>query len=403
MALRNVQTLKANVAGLLTGTNLNNVTNLNDALSRAARYVAQRVDAPEATGRESITLYNGVYYYNAPSNIFGTAVNIIRPQGNRNIPGNYSYKVPIDTFTRGKFQFPNGYMLDLEYDKGIGVIGISSNVPLPRVILSGMTNADDFTAGGSASGLVTDTVNYYEQPSSLRFNLSGSSTGTITGDISSVDLSTYEGVGVVFLAIETPSVADLTSITARVGSSSGDYVAITETEGFLGAWTANNWLLVAFDLAGASETGTVDWTAIDYLQVRIAHTASINNFRLGGMWVSMPSLNEIIYQTAAIFKNLTTSVLSQSITSDNDLIILNDAAFSILELECAKTVALQMSGGAYTTQIQGFDDILTSAKDPMNGLYARYAANNPSTQLRQIDSYYDLGWNGGYGGRGNQN
>ncbi len=403
MALRNVQQLKESVAGLLTGTNLSNVTNLDTALSRAARYVAQRVDAPEATGREVITLYSGVYYYTAPSNIFGTAVNIIRPQGNKNIPGNYSYKVPIDTFTRGKFQFPNGYMLDLEYDKGVGVIGVSSNVPLPKVPLSGMSDADDFTAAGSASGLVTDTVNYYEQPASLRFNLAGSSTGTITGTISSVDLTDYEGVGVVFLAIETPSTTDLTSITARVGSSASDYVAVTETAGFLGAFQVDTWLLVAFDLAGASETGTMDWSAVDYLQVRIAHTASINNFRLGGMWVAMPSLNEIIYQTAAIFKNLTTGALSQSIGSDNDLIILNDAAFSILELECAKTVALQMSGGAYTTQIQGFDDILTSAKDPMNGLYARYAANNPSTQLRQIDSYYDIGWNGGYSGRGDRN
>lgn len=391
MALRTVQELKESVAGMLTGVNLNNITNLDTAISRSARYVAQKIDAPEATGTEPITLYSGVYYYTAPSTIFGTAVNLIRRQGNVNDWGQYSYKVPIDVFTRGKFNLPNGYMLDLEYRKGAGIIGISSVIPLPRVNFSSMGDADDFTAGGSASTPVTDTVNYYEQPASIRFNLTGSSTGTMTTTFDEVDISSYEGVGVVFLALETPSVADLTNVAIRLGSDAtgaSDYVEITETEGFLGAWTANDWTLVAYDLAGASETGTVDYSAIDYLQVRIAHTATINNFRLGGCWVAMPSLNEIIYQTAAIFKDSTTGALSQNITSDNNLIILNDAAFSILELESAIAIGKQQAGGQWTEQTKGYYDDL---HDESRGLYTMYSANNPSAQLRSIDSYYDNG------------
>lgn len=393
MALRNVAEWKESVAGLLTGTNLTNVTNLDTALSRAARRVGLKVDAPESTGREPIVLYNGVYYYLAPEILFGTTVNLIRPQGNVNSAYLSSTKVPMDLFTKGKFYFPNGYMLDLEYDKGVGIIGVSSNVPLPKLELATFSNADDYTAGGSASTPITDNVNFWENPASIRFNLTGASTGTITGDISSVDASKYEGVGVVFLAIQTPSATNLTNIEARVGSSSSDYVSVTETEGFLGAWQANTWLLVAFDLSAASETGTVDWAAIDYIQVRITTGATLSNFRLGGMWVSMPSINEIIYQTAAIFKN-SSGDLSNTITSDNNYIILNDAAFTILEFEGAKEVAFQMSGGVYTDQIKGFEEILTG-NNVQEGLYQRYAANNPSNALRQIDSYYD-GENRGY-------
>lgn len=284
-------------------------------------------------------------------------------------------------------------MLDLEYDKGVGIIGVSSNVPLPKLELATFSNADDYTAGGSASTPITDNVNFWENPASIRFNLTGASTGTITGDISSVDASKYEGVGVVFLAIQTPSATNLTNIEARVGSSSSDYVSVTETEGFLGAWQANTWLLVAFDLSAASETGTVNWAAIDYIQVRITTGATLSNFRLGGMWVSMPSINEIIYQTAAIFKN-SSGDLSNTITSDNNYIILNDAAFTILEFGGAKEVAFQMSGGVHTDQIKGFEEILTG-NNVQEGLYQRYAANNPSNALRQIDSYYD-GENRGY-------
>lgn len=386
--LRTVQQLKQSVAGLLTGVNLDNITNLDTALSRAARYVAQKVDAPEATGRESITLYGGVYYYEAPEILFGTAVNLIRPQGNVPAQNLYSYKVPMDGFTRGKFNLPNGYMLDLEYNKGQGIIGISSGVVIPQLIITPMSDAADFTAAGSASGIVTDNVNFYNPPAAIRFTLTGTSTGTITTNLSNpIDGSDYEGYGVGFLAIQIPTgytASNITDVTVRLGSSSTNYASVSETEGFLGTFVAGEWLLVAYDFASASNTGTPDWSALDYLQVRIAHTGTAINFRLGGFWLSFPSLNEIIFQTAAIFKN-SAGVLSQEIGDDNDLIILNDAAFSILELECAKTLSLQQSGGQYTAQIKGFDDILLGD----NGLYTRYSANNPSQQLRTIDSYYE--------------
>lgn len=228
MALRTVQQLKESVAGLLTGVNLDNITNLDTALSRAARHVAQKIDAPEATGRESITLYDGVYYYVAPETLFGTAVNMIRQQGNGSPLNSYSYKVPMDVFTRGKYTFPNGYTLDLEYDKGMGIIGVSSNVPNAKINLTPFSDASLVTAAGSASGATTDTVNYYEQPSSIRFTLTGASTGTITQALASpLDLTGYNGVGVVFLAIETPSSTSLTSIQVKVGSDASNYYAST--------------------------------------------------------------------------------------------------------------------------------------------------------------------------------
>lgn len=388
MALRTVQQLKESVAGLLTGTNLNNITNLDTALSRAARYVAQKIDAPESTGREVITLYSGVYYYRAPEILFGTAVNIIRPSGNAPANTLYSQKVPIDVFTRGKYQFPNGYLLDLEYDKGEGIIGITSNVPLPLQNLTPMGDSTDFTAGGSAGTIFTDTVNYYDAPASIRFNLTGASTGTVTTTLDNpIDLTSYQGVGVCFMAIETPSGADLSTIELRIGSDATNYYQSIQSEGFLGVWQSDTWTLIAFNLASATTVLSPNIAAIDYVQVRMTTTNTLLNFRLGGLWVSMPSLNEIIYQTAAIFKN-SAGVLSQEIGSDNDLIILNDAAFSILELESAKTIALQQGGGQYTDQIKGFDNILLD-NNSQQGLYSRYTANNPSAQLRTIDTYYE--------------
>ena len=120
---------------------------------------------------------------------------------------------------------------------------------------------------------------------------------------------------------------------------------------------------------------------------------TLTNFRVGGLWVSMPSQNEIIYQSAALFKD-TTGALSNVVTSDSDLITLNEAAYAILELEYAKTIALQNSGGVYTDQIKAFDQQLMDTGSEL-GLYSMYRAKEPSGVLRTSGSWYDPPSNGG--------
>jgi len=392
MALHNIGEYKSSLQAILQGINLDKVGDLNGAIERAARTLVQQASVPEASGKETITLYDGVRYYLAPTTIFGGALNLIRKQGDNQNPLQYTYKLPVDVFSRTTGQLPNGYMVDFEFDKGVGLMGVTSPTALPKVILSTQSDADDVTAGGSASTPITDQVNYWDQPASIRFNLTGASTGTITQTITATDLSSMEGVGVAFLAIQTPSATNLTSIELRIGSDSTgvtNYVSMTETEGFLGAWQANQWLLVAFDLASVTETGTVDFENITYTQVRITTGATLTNFRLGGLWVSMPSLNEILFQSSAIFRT-PAGALSQSITSDGDTIILNDAAYTLFQYEGALTVALQQGGSLASALVQSMRALLYgSGDDP--GLYNRYRADNPSAVLRTLDSYYDTG------------
>lgn len=389
MALHTVGELKAGVQGLLQNINLSKVVNLNGALERAARTVVQQADVPEASGMQAITLYDGVYYYKAPDILFGGAINLIRRQGEASSPLDYNYKVPVDTFTRTKQLLPNGYMIDVEYKNGTAMLGISSPIPKPRIIIDPMNDTDGWVAAGSASALVADETVYYQQPASLRMTLTGSSTGTLTKTLdNALDLTAYEGVGVVFLAIYTPSAADFTSATVRLGSDDSNYFETgAETEGFLGAWTANDWTLIALDLAGATETGTVDIENVDYVQVRLAHTATLTNFRVGYLWTSLPMPNEILFQSSAIFRT-PVGVQTQTITGDGDTIILNDAAYTLLEYEAALNVAMQQGGDLSSGQVQMFRGILYgSAND--QGMYNLYRGSNPSAELRTVGSYYN--------------
>ncbi len=390
--MHTVGQLKDSVAGLLTGTNLNNVTGLNAALERAARILVQQADVPEASGIQPITLYSGVYYYPAPSSIFGGAINLIRRQGAASSPLDYTYKVPLEQFTRTKKLLPNGYMLALEYKNGTPLLGISTPIPYPRVVIDPMNqigeDPNEWEASGSASNLAQDTTNYYEAPASLRFTLTGSSTGILTKTLANpLSMASYEDVGVAFLAIQIPSGTDpdtITSIALRIGSSDSNYDSVSETEGFLGAWIAGDWLLVAFDFAGATSTGTPDWSALAYVQVRIAHTATVVNFRVGYLWMALPSPTEILYQSSAIFMPEGGSP-QQTINDDDDQIILNDAAYTLLEYESARTIAQQNAGGVVTNLLQWLTGIL----DGDNGLYIKYRADNPSAEVRTVGSWYD--------------
>jgi hypothetical protein len=383
-----VGNLKDSVAGLLQGVNLDNITGLNSALERAARNLVQQADIPEASGRQEITLYDGVYNYLTPTTIFGTALVDIRPQGVSRTTLDIPQKRPVVRFDSTKNIVPSGYEVAFEYKNGVGIMRIAQTKARGRTVLDTMKEDTGWVASGSASTPVEDATVFYESPASLRFTLTGSSTGIITKTLTSaVDLASYEDVAVGFLAIRTPSVANLTSITVRLGSDASNYVEITETDGFLGAWTADGWLLVAFDFSTATSTGTPDWTALDYLQVRIAHTGTITNFRVGGFWLSLPSPHEVLFQSSAIFLASGASA-SASIVDDNDSILLNDAAYLLYEYECAVAISEQSNGGqpgkvseAYKAKLHGSGNDI--------GLYSHYRADNPSAELRTIDNWYN--------------
>ncbi len=387
MALKTVGDLKNSVAGLLQGTNLNRVTNVDGAIERAARTLVQQADVPEASSSTAITLYGGVDFYSVPQVLFGTALNLILPQGQASNWLDYNYKVQLDTFSRERYRLPNGYMVTFTYDKGQPLLGVQSPNVKPQVILDPMNSTDGWTAGGSASGLAVDSTNYFYPSASLRFNLAGASTGTLSKTESNpADLTIYDGVGVAFLAIYAPSVTNLTNIELRLGSSATNYSSVTATSSFLGAWIANEWLLVAFDQALAVDTGSPDWSAIDYVDVLVTTTGSITNFRVGGLFLSLPCPHQIFYQTAAIFKDAVTGDVSNVVSADSNYIVLSDPAYTLLEHEAALTVAFQNGGNLAGDSLGYLKDRLYG----QNGLYEQYRADNPSAELRTTETYYDF-------------
>lgn len=387
-----VAQLKDRISGLLTGVDITKVPDIDGAIERAARVMAQKISIPEATNREVITLYDQVFDYAAPATIFGGSVVDIRPQGISRTPLDYVYRQPIALFDRTKCYLPNGVAITFEYDNGVPRMRVVSVRTTPSIVLDPMTATSGWTAGGSASGLALDQTVYYQSPGSLRFNLAGASSGYIEKTLTSpINMSAYQGVGMVFLAIDTQDIVDLTSFSVRIGSSSANYVTMSATAGFIGAFQVNDWTLVAFDLSSVATTGSPNFAAIQYVRAIATTTASIANMRFGSLFTALPSPYEILYKSAAVFS--ANGVPSSQITTDNDSIILNDQGFTILEHEGAIAAYMNGGGSASSNQVATLAGALNGARARNGavlnlGLYDLYRADNPSEVIETTGNWY---------------
>lgn len=385
---------------MLQGLNLNNVTNLNTAFERTARQVCVKLDIPEATLRQNLTLYDGVTDYLAATDMFASAIVDLRPQGQTRWESDVVRKFPIEEFDRKKGFLTGGPKITVEYDKGTGLLRVVSVVPNPRIELDSMSDTTGWTAAGTASGLAADATVFWQTPASLRFNVA-TGTGTLTKTISSEDLTDYKGVGVAFLAFRTPSASNLTSIELRLGSDASNYYSVTVTTGFIKAFTTSEWMLASFDLSTATTVGTPTITKITYAQLRIVAAGTLTNFYTGDLWIALPSPHTLIYQTAAIFLASGSTSPLNTITNNADQILLNDSAYAIYELECAVEIAQQQGGTLASGVIQTLDQKLNGVRGYRGiliqpGLLDLYRADNPSQELRMVGTYYDV--NQFYGG-----
>ncbi len=386
-----VSDLKESVAAMLSGIDLNNVDDLYGAFERAARTLVQKAKIPETQGTQNLMIYSGVTDYLIDSRIFGTSIIDIRPAGNPRNRNNFVFKKYSDDFDREKGYQRLGTMSTFDYAQGTPIIRIVSSSTYPQIILDPMSATTGWSTT-NITGLISDATFYWQYPASLRFNISAAgSSATLTKTITPVDLTRYLGVGVSFLAVELPT-ADVTSFELRIGSSSSNYYKVTNTTGTLGN-ILNEFMLVAFDLSLATIVGSPNIAAITYLEVILNYNGNAQtNVRVGGLFIALPSPTQIFYGSAGFFLN--NGVVSTSITGTTDSIILNDAAYSIYERECALAVLGQTSGGMGDSMSARIESELNGARarngQVINlGLYDLYRGDNPSGNLTQAGNWYD--------------
>lgn len=393
MANYTITSLKSDLQAAMHGTSLNNIQNFNGLLLRAASDVLLRVD-PQETKRvvETSAIFNGVWDYAIPTDVKGNAVIDLRPQFTR-----YPSDVWLQDYNQA-FDLLKGVsslgaygsqqpMFTLNYNQGVRSLRINSpNLPAGTTLntASSVGGNGTWTAGGGASNLQTDNVNWLVDGGSLSFNLAaGPTTGYLENStISSLDLTANLNQAVQFLYTFLPTASSFSSVQLRFGSSSSNYYQISATTtqqntAFQGAWN-----LIAFPWLGATVVGSPDVTKITYCRITWTYDGTAQTaVRLNNITSTLGRVLELEYYSKYIFTDYLTGAFKEAPTNDSDYINFDIEARMIFFNRCMYLACQQVQGVDANFGDMPFYD--KGFEDGINRYKLRYRS-----ELQKPQSYY---------------
>lgn len=386
--MRTVASFKSDLSRKLHGQSLSKVDGVYDIIAEAGRNVLAKIDPHETARVATIenALFDDVYSYTAPSDIKGDKVIDLQPQVKRVKSQNYT-KVLNEQFSRNKTR----KTFNVQYKNGTKFLRISENVTPNKITVSTVSATTGWSVSTSAENLTLDELNFISGNAALNFDINTDNTTAIieNSTLTAVDLSARDDQNSLFVWLYIPTASKVTSITARLGSSSSNYYSKAVTTAHDSQAFADGWNLLRFDYDGATETGTTDWSAITYFQLRITHDQTGDtDFRLDAISAGVGELFEIHYYSDAIFKG-TNGAYKSVPTLDTDTIQLETDAYNIMLYECAYLLAQELQGENGSFDESYFRRLLDGDNSKV-GMYRKYTMSYPSQNKKARSTYYRL-------------
>lgn len=326
-----INNLIADLEGVLHGTTINQITNSYGIYNRAASQLLLDLDPQETIRQVELpsTVYTDVFYYSLPPDLKGNKVIDLKPQVNRTYLDYYP-QVYNQAFDFGKQTGVNS-ALSIQwnnFEKSILISAPFLTPPNPLNYANSLTENGTWVAGGNASTLSINNVNYVAGGGSLQFNLSAGanpSGGYVeVTDQQAVDLSNVVNQSSLFINTFLPTGADFTSISLLWGSSTSDYYSVTATETQQGTIFQDGWNLVAFPWLGATVFGTPDPSSITFVRVAYVYDGSAQTaVKLNNIVSTLGETLLLEYYSKYMFRNAQTGVFQETVTDNTDLVNLD--------------------------------------------------------------------------------
>lgn len=183
------------------------------------------------------------------------------------------------------------------------------------------TTADGGTwvAAQDASNVATDDSNFTAGSGSVSFDVSGATTvAQLSSTITSQDLSEFADNAILTLDVHIPDATYTSSVTLYWGNSSTVYYSVTSTTDMQGNTIASGDNTFKFNWADATETGSVDDTAIDYVRIDINYSASQGadtGYRLDNLQIAKPERLVFYYMSHRLGTESGTTVYKYTTTA----------------------------------------------------------------------------------------
>ena len=341
--------LKQDLTGVLHQTQLNQITNLDGLINRAARQLLLDID-PQETKRtvEFVNpIFNTVFDYPIAEDVKGNKIIDIFPQVKR-LPRDIwsqAYNQAFDVAKQNIFSSPN--MFTMNFDSSVKTLRVNAPFLNPPVILNqieAIATNGTWATGGTASGLTVNNTNYVQGAGSLQFNTTVGTGYIENSTMTAIDLSDYTNQSSLFVWVYVPTGANLTSVNLRFGSSSANYYSVTVTANQQGTAFANGWNLCQFVWSSASVTGTPIDTAIDYARVSLTMTGTNTGVKVNGLESILGTVLAYEYYSKYLFRNSSTGAYQETVLDDSDLVNLDTESFNLLFNYVAFLAAQQQQG-----------------------------------------------------------
>lgn len=375
---------------MLHGANVDTIDNLDMLFERTANLVLSKIDVIDTERIVALaqTVHDDFYNYSLPSD-YRKLIDLI-PQDNRTIldTANRTTAAPFDL----KKMFANK-SISIESSEGTKFIRINWRSRGNKTLntMDSLTGNGTWSAQGSATGLKANTIFKTTGSASIEFDLFATGAGIKNTTMNSVDMTNEDEVADIFVPVFFGSVANLTSVSAVWGNdvTTKFWTSTAQTTQADGTAFRVGWNIIKFPWSTATETGTVDPTAIDSFQLTVAATGVISNIRVDNIVFSIGRNFDIKYYSKYILKNSAGTWINRY-TSDEDTIVLDSDAIQIWHLENLIAVAQQMENSGFDIEwarreLNGDPN----ATDPVQkaGLYAKYRKEHPSQAKKPIVYY----------------
>lgn len=342
-----ISDFKSRLAQKIHGKSINKVQDFFGLMYEAAGNLLLQIDPIETIRATPVTngLYDQVFSIVAPTDLKKDRIVDMRPQTDQN-PSNNFHQIYGADFT----MYKTNNSFDVSYNSGVKTIRVSKALN-PGILVNAatdLTSNGTWAAGGNAANLAVDTVNKIYGSGSLRFDgaAAGSAAYVENSTMTAIDATDYVNVGSFFVWVYIPSTSDITSVGLRWGNDSSNYYSASATTSQDATSFIVGWNLIRFDWSGATETGSVTDTAIDYLRVTINYDGTaITNCRVNQVTLKLPIPYEIVYYSNYLFRNSSgTWIPKPTAVDDSDLINLDIDGINLLLYEAAYLVAQELQG-----------------------------------------------------------
>ena len=381
-----VTQVKENLSAMGHGGTLSKVRNVEALMERTASVFLAKCKPMETIrlGTLSSTVYDDIYNYALPSD-YNALIDLI-PQDDRGSWDN-SYRRKARQFDLEKAIREK--TISIEGNEGTKIIRINWRTRKPKVLntMDSLTANGTWSAVGTASGLVADTIIKRNGDGSVRFDVAATGDGIQNSTMTAVDLTDEDEIADIFADIYIKNATDLAnfnSITPIWGNdlTANLWTGTAQTTQADGTAFRVGWNEIKFPWNTATETGTVAPATVDSLKFMVNVDAAIADLRIDNVRVAIGRAFDIKYYTKYLFKN-TSGVYISRPTTDDDTVLVDNDSLPIYLFELLKMMAHQVEGTD-----SAFD--INYAEKELMALYPTFRSEYPDMRKKAGGKYGGL-------------